>query len=561
MNADIERLAKERGMSPAWERRTEFVADLLPQGLSIVDIGCGAMSLERVAKPRMYQPIDKWQWDDRTLVIDLNKERLPADWLKGYDLASLLGVFEYVDDPRTILSAQADAGCAVVFTYHPMDLNPPDHVRREWRSHFTTAEFEKMLADAGFVIARRFNYSTKQRIYICHLADRAPPWLAEPTSYRSIADDPNPTLVVSGFFARGNCGDEALLQCVCEAMQADFDILISLDEHGAYQGYWDWYPYNVYPRTHQTNLGFLRWNKEYAGLLVGGGGLPYGFGANQAIHARAYQAATAIAGVDFSSMVTDPRLSGKAQQDAFIAAIRQYAELFDFRALRTETAVKAAADCGLDYFHGADWALKLPMDEDPSIDKNDRRVMVVLREVGLRFLGHGYVQEVTDLLSALEGRGFEPHFLPFAPEDERFLTQLGLDRRIPVVRTWWNPRRAKQWIASSGLTVSVGRLHPLVFAAPTGVRVCCVLAGKSNLVKKASTTSLETRNSKLANVCRELGISIFPAIEDAIAKLDTIGPADPDKVAQSTARLDAMTERLRQLFRESARSRAALLPG
>ena len=201
------------------------------------------------------------------------------------------------------------------------------------------------------------------------------------------------------------------------------------------------------------------------------------------------------------------------------------------------------------------------MDEDPSIDKNDRRVMVVLREVGLRFLGHGYVQEVTDLLSALEGRGFEPHFLPFAPEDERFLTQLGLDRRIPVVRTWWNPRRAKQWIASSGLTVSVGRLHPLVFAAPTGVRVCCVLAGKSNLVKKASTTSLETRNSKLANVCRELGISIFPAIEDAIAKLDTIGPADPDKVAQSTARLDAMTERLRQLFRESARSRAALLPG
>jgi hypothetical protein len=557
MQSEVARLAKERKMSPKWALRAQFAADLLPRGLCITDIGCGTMDLERFARPREYRPIDRFAWDERTRIIDLNATRLPADWLKGCDVATLLGVLEYLVDPRSIFETVSRAGCAVLFTYHPTDLGPADRVRDPgWCWHASTAELETMLADSGLAIAKRVTYADAQRVYLCHPAGRPPEWIARPAQYTTVSPKDKPTLVVTGFYARGNCGDESLLQCVCEAMQSDFEILISLDEHGAYQGYWDWYPYNHFDRVHQTDLGMFRWSEKYAGLLVGGGGLPFGFAAHQAVHARTYQAATALAGVDFSGMDGDPRLRGHAQRAAFALAARQYANLFDFRALRTRVAVESAAAHGVEYFHGADWALRLVADQDPSVERNDRRALIVLREMGLRSVSYRYVQEISVLISALEERGFEPHFLPFAPEDERFLGHIGLEQRIPVIRTWWNPRRAKQWIASSGLVLSLGRLHPLIFAAPTSVPVACLLSRSMLQPKAAAIPDLAAQPSKLTNVCRELGIALFFTVEDTLAGLSGIRPADSEKVASSMARLDAMIERLRELFRESAASRA-----
>lgn len=545
-------------MSRRWAKRAELAASMLPHGLSIADIGCGAMDLERLAKPREYRPIDRWRWDERTRLIDLEAERLPAEWLAGCDVACLLGVFEYIANPGRILEALADAGCAVLFTYHPTDLTVADDTRSPiWKSNFSTSYLEAMLGKAGFQIAKKLSYETTQHVYLCHLTGRPPTWIVRPKPYDSVAPREKPTLVLAGFYGRGNCGDEALLQCACEAMQDDFDILISVDEHGAYPGYWDWYPYNKFDRTHQTNLGFFRRTEKYAGLLVGGGGLPYGFAANQAVHARSYQAATALAGVDFVSTNMDPRMRAAPQQTAHARALRQYADLFDFRALRTLDAVHSAKELGLDYFHGADWALRLPMDRDPSIEQDDRRVLIVLREWSLRSVSQEYVEEILLLISTLEERGWRPHFLPFAPEDERFIEQLGMQDRLPVVRTWWNARRAKQWIASSGLTLSVTRLHPLIFAAPTGARIASLVPRRIQ-PSNAPILGLESDGSKLANVCRELGIRQFYSTEEMLAGLDSIGPADPEKVALSTARLDAMIERLRRLFRESAASRAGV---
>ena len=539
--------------SPASEKRAAFAASLLPEGLCILDIGCGAMDFERFAKPREYRPVDRVARDARTHITDVVEQGLPAEWLKGCDLASLLGVVDDIPDPRPVFAVLAATDCATLFTYHPTDLSPEHSGRRKWTSHFSTAELESMLAEVGLEIAKRFNVDPYQRIYLCHPSQRAPQWMTQPQPYPSLENGRKPTLAVAGFYARGNCGDEALLQCVCESMGSDFDILISLDEHGAYPGYWDWYPYDRFSRTHQTNMVFLQWNKAYAGLLVGGGGLPFGFAANQAIHARSLHAATALAGVDFPRKRLDPRLSTSLQEEAHASSTKQYGELFDFRALRTEASLRSAARSGLDYFHGGDWALKLPMDAAPAIGKSDRRALLVLREVSLRFLDHAYVRQVSRLIAALEDRGLEPHFLPFAPEDERFLSQIGLDRRLPVIRTWWNARRTKQWIASSGLTLSIGRLHPLIFAAPTTARIACIT--NSEGVLESSPVHSETHSCKLVAACQELGIRAFSTIEEALSGLDLVGPADVEQVDLATFRLETMTERLRRLFRESAATR------
>src|SRR5690348_10597317 len=108
MDSEIARLAEERGMSPIWALRAQFVADLLPQGLCITDVGCGVMDLERAAQPREYRPIDRFRWDQRTRLIDLDRDPLPVEWLKESDLATLLGVLEYLADPITVLKTLGD---------------------------------------------------------------------------------------------------------------------------------------------------------------------------------------------------------------------------------------------------------------------------------------------------------------------------------------------------------------------------------------------------------------------------------------------------------------------
>ena len=46
-----------------------------------------------------------------------------------------------------------------------------------------------------------------------------------------------PQVVLSGFFGRGNCGDEALLQTQYEWLSPHYDVVISVDERGAYDGF------------------------------------------------------------------------------------------------------------------------------------------------------------------------------------------------------------------------------------------------------------------------------------------------------------------------------------
>jgi hypothetical protein len=542
MSTNFSRWSDPANLAPGWAERAAFAARLIPEGLVIADIGCGAMDFERCARPGEYRPIDLFARDARTKVVDLNRETLPQDWLQGCDLVSLLGVFEYLPDPRPTLAAIAQAGCALLFSYHPADLTPAGGSRADWSSHFTSAAFEALLAEAGFELAKKAQFSDPQTLYLAFPRGRRPAWLN--------AESPaKPVLALAGFFARGNCGDEALLQCICEAMQDEFDFVISLDEHGAYRGYWDWHPYSQFRRTHQTDNALFDRLENAAGLLVGGGGLPLGFAANQVFSARAHGLPTALAGVDFIHGPESPMRRNPSHQKSFCGAARQYADLFDFRALRSQKSFDKARGAGLDYVHGADWALRLPTDLDPELVMDEKRVLLVLREYPLAAVGPEFLRDVLRLIESLEARGLAPSFLPFCPEDERFLGELGLDSRLPVVRTWWNPRRAKQWIACSGLTISLGRLHPLIFGAAAGARLAAV-ADPVTPPEKFSGL-----REKVLHICDEYGLAPFDSIAALIAGLDRAAPADAGKVAQSAARLDAMIAGLKQVF--SARLRDA----
>jgi hypothetical protein len=282
-----------------------------------------------------------------------------------------------------------------------------------------------------------------------------------------MAPAPRPTLVLSGFFGRGNCGDEALLQAQYERFSGRYDIVISVDERGACDGFWDRYPYDRCRIVHQANLSVLA-EPAVIGIHVGGGGLPHGFNAAQVVHARSLDKPAFLTGVDCHRPATA----------AAAAALGGYYGLFDFVSVRSAGAREAMAAIVSGCHHGADWAVGLPTAGPPPAQRRGS-VALVLRECPLAWISADYVATVARLLDALSRSHDRAVLLPFCPEDDRFLDHIQPAARLPRERLWWEPGRMQTAIAAAELVVSLGRLHPLVFAANVGTPVAFVepLAG------------------------------------------------------------------------------------
>ena len=342
-----------------------------------------------------------------------------------------------------------------------------------------------------------------------------------------------PTLGLVGFFGRGNCGDEAILQCIYEAFREEFDIVIVVDEVGAIPGWWDLYPYSECERVHYGNFHYFM--RPMAGIIVGGGGLGIGYGASHAICARSVGTPTALAGVDYTHF--------EAQRSEIFAKVSaDYYALFDYAAVRSQRSVEFALQDGIaGVRHGADWALLLPTDESPEIDIDDSRVLLTLRHWEESFLASDYPDQIRALLKAVRDAGYSPVFLPFCEADQTFLTEMDLADEAPLKRTWWNPRRVKQIIASSRMMLSVGRLHPVVIAAAAGTPALQI----------RTPLSVFMGTSKLEDQAEELQLP-QASIADAIAVISAGGPDFTEDASRSVqaarSRLEATVAELRDLF-------------
>lgn len=320
-------------------------------------------------------------------------------------------------------------------------------------------------------------------------------------------DASRPTLVLSGFFGRGNCGDEALLQTQYERFSHDYEIVISVDERGAYDGFWNWYPYDRCRIVHQANLAVVT-EEQVVGLHVGGGGLPYGFNAAQVVRARSYDKSVFLTGVDAASPIS--------QTSA--AAIAHYHELFDFISLRSTRSWRTFSGILDRCHHGADWALALETDGPLPVSPSGV-ALLTLREFPPELISADYVQSLKHLVSVLRDRFGEVTLLPFCPEDERFLDHLPCTDSLHREIHWWNPRRVQREIAAASAVISVGRLHPLIFAANVGVPTVFAepLPGESRW-----PTSL-----KASQFCQDHGWPYHGSIDEAAHALSQRMPLEP----------------------------------
>ncbi len=173
---DLERWADPARLEAMWQARSVLAADLVPAGSRVLELGCGAMTLERhLPFGCSYQPCDVVARDERTIVVDLNADGVPEAALAACDLVAMLGVWEYLFEPGEILQALARARRPILCSYCPTELTA--HLDRRalgWVNDFSLAAFLELARQSGYRPALQRQIDDLQYLVKLEVAADAP---------------------------------------------------------------------------------------------------------------------------------------------------------------------------------------------------------------------------------------------------------------------------------------------------------------------------------------------------------------------------------------------------
>ena len=277
-----------------------------------------------------------------------------------------------------------------------------------------------------------------------------------------------------GFYGWGNVGDEAMARSwekylvrpfegthIRYATEASTDHLARVNAENPYYS-----ANHCLQSVHDTEAmgGFDI-------VIVGGGHLSPVYGVPLLLRAKELRRTRFFARI--GSTVRDDFLYAG---DKAVALARSSLGMFDFISMRDHAGLAALAPLGLNLHLGADIATEFTTADQTDMGLRTPYAVIVVREVRDHDVAR-QVEIVRAVLGAGRG-GIEAHIpniylLPFCEPDHRFLDRTGLAfPGVEVLDAWRTPERAAAVIARASLLVSIGRLHPLVFAVSN--RVPCV---------------------------------------------------------------------------------------
>ena len=167
----------ESQSSSGWLDRAEkcaklisFISSELSNAPTLADVGCGDKKLKEALSAESinfrYQGYDICPQYSDIKKFDANFEELGIH----YDVVAALGITEYINLPKFLLSARNH--CRFFAVSHV--LNKPglysqdDIIRLGWKNHFPENEFELALASAGFEIRKStITKNNKTKIWLC----------------------------------------------------------------------------------------------------------------------------------------------------------------------------------------------------------------------------------------------------------------------------------------------------------------------------------------------------------------------------------------------------------
>jgi len=121
-------------MANPWSDRWSFVKTYIPDNISIIDFGCGNCEVLEHVRPSQYLGVDIVYSAD--IIADIST---PLDFQQKFDLALVLGVLEYLENPDQALdnAVRAADNCVI--------LTLPVKIKKEWRRAFTESSIDTLL--------------------------------------------------------------------------------------------------------------------------------------------------------------------------------------------------------------------------------------------------------------------------------------------------------------------------------------------------------------------------------------------------------------------------------
>ncbi len=164
-------------ITDSWSWRAKIAAEWLADAKSVVDLGCGNMELEKyLRRDQKYIPIDIVPRDERTIVLDLNKDDLPQVAADG---CALLGVLEYMLDLSGFLTKLRARFPRVVTSFvHREDGDTEDsRLAMGWINHLDQPSIRRAFEEAGYSIERDAVVADRQHVYDPARRDGGCDWL------------------------------------------------------------------------------------------------------------------------------------------------------------------------------------------------------------------------------------------------------------------------------------------------------------------------------------------------------------------------------------------------
>jgi FkbM family methyltransferase len=164
--SDGGRWADPASLLGAWDGRAARVADHIPRGAHVLDVGAGAMALRRFLDASVrYTPADLVAREPGCLVADLNQGQFPEG---RYDYVTMLGVLEYLHDVPAVLRRARAAAPRAILTYSLFAGENRDNRRSlGWFNDYTAEELTHLLAESDWYVSSVEAIENNQVILIC----------------------------------------------------------------------------------------------------------------------------------------------------------------------------------------------------------------------------------------------------------------------------------------------------------------------------------------------------------------------------------------------------------
>lgn len=123
-----------------WDSRVTQIAEWIPAGSSVLDVGAGDQVLKHLGKWSEYTSVDSI-----TTGVDFDFD-VEGEWspdLGHYSHGVLSGLLEWVDDPTYVLTQLSQHCSKIVLSYATLDV----HRDPLWRSNLSRVQLESVLRD------------------------------------------------------------------------------------------------------------------------------------------------------------------------------------------------------------------------------------------------------------------------------------------------------------------------------------------------------------------------------------------------------------------------------